>query len=364
MSNEFRDLLRRVSENSNLQTYNEDQTKQSIILPVLMHLGWSVFDAEEVYPEYGSGDLRRVDYALRIGDKNKVFVEVKRCGVDLEKHQEQLLVYAFQQGVPLAALTNGVVWWLYLPLREGVWDQRKFYTVDLGQRSADDAAARFADFLSKGNVATGASQRNAEAVITSREREREVGATLPKAWGDLLARPVPALVEVVKERVEQLCGYTPTDDEVSRYLGDRPGALPVPSDRPSVPAPSPGDTHTLDELSEMDLRGTKPTRLVVNGDRVEATNWSTVSVELVRWLRRRGDLRDGSLPVVTPGKGDRCFVNSDRTHLSPKLKGKWTEVDGAYVDVNFSSTDHVRNMLATLRHLNRDDLDVRVSLRS
>ena len=40
---------------------------------------------------------------------------MKRVGSDLDEHQEQLLRYAFDEGVQLAALTTGLVWWLYLP---------------------------------------------------------------------------------------------------------------------------------------------------------------------------------------------------------------------------------------------------------
>ena len=47
--------------------------------------------------------------------RNLVLIEVKRVGSDLDEHQEQLLRYAFDEGVQLAALTTGLVWWLYLP---------------------------------------------------------------------------------------------------------------------------------------------------------------------------------------------------------------------------------------------------------
>jgi len=49
-------------------------------------------------------------------NENKIFLEVKRAGEDLnnEKHEDQLLEYSFRQGVELAVLTNGMTWWLYL----------------------------------------------------------------------------------------------------------------------------------------------------------------------------------------------------------------------------------------------------------
>ncbi|PAP76952.1 type I restriction endonuclease [Rubrivirga marina] len=387
VSDDFLTLLRRVAGDPNLATFNEDQTKQGIVLETFRRLGWDPSDVDEVYPEYGSGDLKRVDYALRIGGKNRVFVEVKRCNVDLEAHQEQLLYYAYQQGVPLAVLTNGVVWWFYLAQWEATWEQRKFYSIDLQQRDTDEAAARFVDFLSKGNVETGRAQRNAQEVLTSQKRQKEVRRTLPEAWADLLAGPDPTVVEVVKDRVEQLCGYTPTDEEVAAYLRARDGAGPPrrPDTKPlyettreettrgTGEAGSPDDRgaggpagpRTLLSLREgADLGNTKPRFLVIGGDRLDAASWSAASVAFVRWFVERGHLRREDLPVPTYSKRGKCFVSDHPGHADPDKHGAWTEVDGFYVDTKYNAMGHVMNMIALTDHVGRDDLDVRVALQT
>ncbi len=61
---------------------------------MLTLLGWNQFNIDEVTPEY-SVSGKRVDYALRHNGSNKVFIEVKKAGEDLEKHQEQVLISAF-----------------------------------------------------------------------------------------------------------------------------------------------------------------------------------------------------------------------------------------------------------------------------
>lgn len=58
-------------------------------------------------PEYTVAN-KRVDYALRVDNHNKAFIELKKIGTDLEQHQEQLLNYSFQEGLRLAILTNGI----------------------------------------------------------------------------------------------------------------------------------------------------------------------------------------------------------------------------------------------------------------
>lgn len=90
----------------NILYLDEQSTKQGIILKLLFILGWDFFNTEEVKPEYTVGN-NRVDYSLRNGEDNKIFIEVKRTREELDTHQSQLLNYSFQEGVPLSILTNG-----------------------------------------------------------------------------------------------------------------------------------------------------------------------------------------------------------------------------------------------------------------
>lgn len=102
-------FVERIKIDKKIFSYDESATKQAVILQLLSILGWNTFNIDEITPEYSVGG-RNVDYSLRVGGSNKVFIEVKKVGEDLEKHQEQLLNHSFQQGVKLAVLTNGVTW--------------------------------------------------------------------------------------------------------------------------------------------------------------------------------------------------------------------------------------------------------------
>src|SRR5690606_28641868 len=138
-------------------------------------------DVREVVPEYRV-ENRRVDYCLRLRQRSAVFIEAKRTDQALEQHQEQLLDYAFREGVDLAALTNGMVWWLYLPLLQGSWEQRKFLAVDIAEQKPATAAGHFHQYLARHNVESGAASRDARALHQSREKERLTRKTLPRAW--------------------------------------------------------------------------------------------------------------------------------------------------------------------------------------
>ena len=56
-------------------TCDEAATKQVVILRLLDVMGWNQYDVDQVTPEYPVED-GKVDYALRLANNNKVFVEV------------------------------------------------------------------------------------------------------------------------------------------------------------------------------------------------------------------------------------------------------------------------------------------------
>lgn len=151
MKEQLTQTIKDIVNKNNLHLYDESATKQAIILKLLNILDWDIFNREEVYPEYGNSG-KKVDYALRFKNFNQIFIEAKRVNEDLDGHQEQLLKYSFEEGVKLAILSNGLSWWFYLPLVEGRWEDRKFYTIDLKYQQHDLIADKFIEFLSKENV--------------------------------------------------------------------------------------------------------------------------------------------------------------------------------------------------------------------
>ena len=80
-------LINKIKAGTRPVTYGEAATKQAVILPVISCLKWDTYNIEEVFPEFSVGS-KKVDYALRNNGYNKVFIEVKKIGEDLEKHQE------------------------------------------------------------------------------------------------------------------------------------------------------------------------------------------------------------------------------------------------------------------------------------
>lgn len=228
-------FIKELANNSGLPSYNEDAIKQTIVLPLFQLLGWNIFSINEVTPEY-SLQSKRVDYALRSADKPLVFVEVKRPSISLEDSQEQLLKYCFHEGIRLAVLTNGVNWWFYLPLREGHWETRKYFSINIFDQGTNEATERFQEFLSKDNVLAGQSEKNAEQILKGKTRAKGVVCTLPKAWNVLISEPDELLIELLKDKVEDLSGYTPTPDELMNFFVEAPQIAQGPQSREEMQA--------------------------------------------------------------------------------------------------------------------------------
>ena len=229
---------------TSFNTLDESATKQGVVLRLLSVAGWDTFDISQVVPEYTVGN-RRVDYALNPRTPNAVFIEVKRPSENLERHQQQLLEYCFQEGVKLAVLTNGLTWWLYLPLQAGNWEERRFLTIDLEVQEHDVVERRFLEYLSPETVGNGQAVRDAEALVESKQRADVVGSTIVAAWNHIVETPEELLVDLISETTERLCGFKPEPKLVVQFLTQRvqtlfpltPEPEIIPRSHPTTPAP-------------------------------------------------------------------------------------------------------------------------------
>jgi len=105
-----------------------------------------------------------------------------------------------------------------LPLHEGSWEQRKFYTIEIYDQNSGDIVSKFIDYLAKENVYSGKSIQNAEAVYKSKQKEYLLKGTLPKAWNKLISEPDELLIELIADATEKLCGYKPDNPVVENFI--------------------------------------------------------------------------------------------------------------------------------------------------
>ena len=236
--------INEIRNNKSMLMSDEASIKSGVILRLLSILGWNPFDVNEVKPEY-TVESKRVDLSLRINGINKVFIEAKRPNENLETHQEQLLDYSFREGVKQAILTNGITWWFYLPLNEGSWEQRRFFTADFLQQDPNAIAEKLIDLLSRENGVSGDTLKNAEHLYRGRQKRNILRDALPKAWYKILNDPDDLLVELLIETTEKLSGFRPEIEDVEQFLINM---QTLPNTRPEV-APSPAKTVISPELT-------------------------------------------------------------------------------------------------------------------
>ncbi len=371
------DHIARIARDEALPQRVEEAARQTAVLPVLDALGWDCWDGNEVTPEF---EVRggRVDYCLQVPGQRLVLIEVKRTGADLTGHQEQLLRYAFDEGVPLAALTDGRVWWLYLSTAAGSWEQRRFYSIDFRQQAAASAAADLERFLSRSGVTSGAALEEARREFESQERDRRVRAALEQAWRQVLGDRDGLLRDLLAEEVEELSGHPPDPDTIAEFLAGiagSEGADAVPSPVPrAAPGRSVSDTtsrrkaaatrgkrmeelvETVDLTNPTSAKGRRPAAFWLDGARHEVTSWRWLLPPLCEQLARDAG------PVFAEGI-DR-LRGQPYLYTSPPDSKDWIPIAGTdrYVYVNITADLVVQRAANVVRAVRGSDAGFRIEL--
>ena len=91
----------------------EEATKTAFIMPFIAALGYDVFDAAEVIPEYtadiGIKKGEKVDYAIVINGKLSILIEAKMIGTKLDaQYSSQLHRYFHATDARVGILTDMV----------------------------------------------------------------------------------------------------------------------------------------------------------------------------------------------------------------------------------------------------------------
>ncbi len=109
------ELLEKIHRCKNKDSFNEETTKQLIILPILQKMGWNTYDVCEVHPEHGVHHRsKRVDYILRDHESKQICLEAKSVNeTDFDFHEKQLLEYCAFKHSDMGILTNGLIWRFY-----------------------------------------------------------------------------------------------------------------------------------------------------------------------------------------------------------------------------------------------------------
>ncbi len=226
------DTIRRIASASLPE--NEEVAKFRAIGPILEDLGWDVrglngdleVDFERaVGPGRGAKQAGRSDIALMRVAKGKkecvCLVEAKAPKAKLEDHVDQLVNYAFYEGVDICVLTNSRDWWLYLPREKGPVSDRKFASLKI-----DDSPERVADdlelFLGKENVLNGMAEAQAKGRLEALRDTNSLNAELPNVWNKMVSGPDQDLVELITRKTYTQIGLSPSLEQIKAFLQGEP----------------------------------------------------------------------------------------------------------------------------------------------
>jgi len=114
----------------------EEATKNSIIMPFFVMLGYDVFNPQEFIPEYtadvGIKKGEKVDYAILSDGNPIILIECKSVTEKLEKHDSQLFRYFGTSSAKFAILTNGINYRFYTDLEQSnKMDETPFLDIDI-----------------------------------------------------------------------------------------------------------------------------------------------------------------------------------------------------------------------------------------
>ena len=249
----LQDVLERVAQEiprlpAELKSLSEDDAKREFIEPILVELGWK--GISRLRREYSVEAQKRMkmDYALLGSDRKPVaLIEAKAPRENLDKHVEQVLKYAFYEGVDICALTTGAEWWLYLPRERGKPAERRFAALELNSPWGMDGYAETLErYLGYNSLTTGAAEssakamleeqkNNAKAMLEERKNKERLIAEIPRAWRRLLEEPSWQLRHLIEEEVFQAIRQKPKEWEIERALPEF-GRSEIPSSSDPVRA--------------------------------------------------------------------------------------------------------------------------------
>lgn len=262
---ELRDVVKQCGERlerfqKSPRRLGEQDTKASLISPIIEALGWDLRDPDEVSHEYRRNSTDNpVDYALLLLRTPKLFIEAKGLGENLDapRWANQTIAYATAAGVEWVALTDGRKWRIYNAHAPVPIEQKLFQVVRIDDL---EQAVELLSLLSKDNMRVNRIDELWKGYFV----DRQVHSELTGVFSGI--EPPAELVALLNRRLPRL-----TSDEIrtslirARATFDFPvpaGPQVPPSDaagrppqRPSTVPPRAGRT----DRSTTAARTTRPT---------------------------------------------------------------------------------------------------------
>ena len=311
---------------------NEEHIRLSLVLRILQHLGWDIWNPIQVNAEYvavPTEDKTKVDLALFANlFSPSVFMEIKALG-QIESHlpeiEIQLRNYNRNNTALFSVITDGCKWRFYYSQTGGEFSQKCFRTINLLQDNLEDVEQSLSMFLGKGNIESGAAKQEAENYLQSSQRQRVLADCLSQARRSIVEPPYPSLPDSLVALVGQR-GFAITREEAVAFINeaqDKPVASQLNPDAIAPrPSPVPSNKVKVEKLDPDNLGDLRFTRILqgeFGGD--SANDWRGLLEIGVRCAIERGVqlselTRKIGLNLKQGNYGEKGFALISHTHIS------------------------------------------------
>lgn len=370
MRKQIESFLKEIKSNKNILAFDEGSTKQALVLRLLSILGWDIFDVDEVCPDY-SVNSNRVSYGLRLKSSFRVFIEVKRVQTKLDKHQKGLIDFTSQEGVNLAILTDGLIWWFYLITAEGDWQKKWFISIDFIKQKPDRIVDQIVDLLAKEKIAKGHSLKSAK-VLHEKKNQKIATDFIPQAWNQIISQPNKIFVELLSDTTEKLSGYKVKSSIIEKYLKNHLEQLIIEDASKTIVTP-PAKISSEPMVKEVTIsKGsltaeskTKKEPQTFDGTAIKSFDFNDNTYKIDRWeevlktlcellyLKHKKDFEK----VLWVSGGNKTYFSRSADHLSIPEEIEETEI---YVETKLKPDEIVKTGRALLTEFGYKDINFKV----
>jgi hypothetical protein len=249
--------------NLDASSMNEETTKNAIIMPFFVMLGYDVFNPAEFVPEYtcdvATKKGEKVDYAILHDSEPLMLIEVKKAGMKLQKQQQgQLYRYFSTNRCRIAVLTNGFNYLFFSDINTpNIMDDDPFFSFNIIEDDANIYLTSLEQFCKdKFNIKT----------ILSKAVYLKYEKVVTKTMLQDLQNPSDEIVKYFMSRPEIKSGSRITAQMIDKYRESTIKALQkvfgatiapanitpaVKNDTPKLPDPEPEEIIIPDECVEI-----------------------------------------------------------------------------------------------------------------
>lgn len=177
----------------------EENTKATLIEPLLAALGWDVEEPDEVHREYRKQPADApVDYALCVSRMPRLFVEAKSLekNIDDRRWASQILGYATVVGVEWCILTNGDEYLLYNAHAAVDVEEKLFRRIRISDRESETLIEDTLELLAKEML----KEKRLTTLWDAHHVDRQVKAAIESLWG----AADPSFVRLIRKHAKGL----------------------------------------------------------------------------------------------------------------------------------------------------------------